>query len=214
MRCSGSLGFLPILTIALSCNGGSEPDLANSDGSGATSPGGTSAGSESTGGTMPAGPPIVAPNLGDPGNCCSARATPGCDNDVVEQCVCAVGTYCCSDKGAWDTACVRSVDELGCGICPIVMSAPGGGGAGGAEPSESGGEAGGADQIVGAWSSCCERQPHAGCGDTDVETKVCTVDAYCCENKWDRYCAQEAETLGEVPCATFNGAGGAGGQGG
>ncbi len=215
MRCSGPLGFLPILTIALSCSS-SEPELSSANGAGATSSGGASGSdSESTAGTMTSGgSTIVAPNLGDPLNCCSAHEEPGCENDAVAQCVCGVQTYCCSDRGAWDTACVRGVDELGCGICPIVISDPGSGGAGGAEPSSEGGAAGNADQVAGEWTSCCEKQLRAGCGDSDVEAKVCTVDAYCCEKKWDHYCALEAETLGEVPCAAYNGAGGAGGQAG
>jgi len=219
VRCSAALGLLSVLMIAFACSGEGAPEVASRAAGAASSSGSDVDDTSATPGpSSPASdePTIVAPSLGEPGNCCSAHEGKGCDNDAVEACVCAEGSYCCNT--AWDTACVRAVDELGCGICPILMipesSSDGSAGASG-EPPEA---AGGAPSMLpvqnpgsGQWSSCCEKQPHAGCGDVAVEECVCYVDAYCCEKKWDRYCASEAETLGCAACSTFNGEGGAGG---
>jgi hypothetical protein len=209
----------PAVIIAFACSGESATDFAERDPS-VTS---RSNDDDSASGSEPeatptssAGPAVVAPNLGEPGNCCNAHEGKGCENEAVAECVCAEGSYCCNT--AWDAACVHAVDELGCGICPILMipESSGSAGAGGAPPAGEGGAPGSEPDPApapgaGQWSSCCEKQSHAGCGDVVVEDCVCYVDAYCCEKKWDRYCASEAETLGCAACSTFNGEGGAGG---
>jgi hypothetical protein len=40
----------------------------------------------------------------DASNCCSQRASPGCNNWWIEQCVCGVDGFCCT--GEWDSLCV------------------------------------------------------------------------------------------------------------
>jgi len=40
---------------------------------------------------------------------------PGCDDPVIEACVCAVDPYCCDT--AWDEQCVAEVESLLCGDC-------------------------------------------------------------------------------------------------
>jgi len=47
-------------------------------------------------------------------DCCEAGG-PGCDDPVVESCVCAQDPYCCDT--AWDEQCVSEVDSFGCGNC-------------------------------------------------------------------------------------------------
>ena len=51
----------------------------------------------------------------DVGNCCMERATPGCNVDAIEQCVCAQDDYCCDT--AWDATCVGEVESFGCAAC-------------------------------------------------------------------------------------------------
>ncbi|HRY97412.1 MAG TPA: hypothetical protein P5147_28385, partial [Myxococcota bacterium] len=49
------------------------------------------------------------------GDCCAAHATPGCDDAVISDCVCAQDPYCCDTE--WDASCVGEVDSLACGTC-------------------------------------------------------------------------------------------------
>jgi hypothetical protein len=49
------------------------------------------------------------------GSCCGDNATPGCIDDLVEACVCAADSYCCTT--AWDAQCAAEVDSFGCGTC-------------------------------------------------------------------------------------------------
>jgi hypothetical protein len=56
--------------------------------------------------------PVVMAAAGD---CCSVDGAPGCSDGVVEACVCAVDSYCCTT--AWDGLCVAEVESLGCGTC-------------------------------------------------------------------------------------------------
>ena len=58
---------------------------------------------------------------GDPDSCCVAHGTPGCDDPVVESCVCALDTFCCNVQ--WDSQCVDQVETFGCGVCePNVVA--------------------------------------------------------------------------------------------
>jgi hypothetical protein len=219
----GSLGFLSIFIVTFACSGRSETAGASDSAGAGRSATPTSeddsegawSGSGATTGS--ADNPIAVPNLGDPGDCCSAHDGPGCGNELVAECVCELGSYCCNT--AWDTACVSAVDELGCGICPLTpLPADDGSGSGSGGTSGVAGDAGaggvGSAPEVGDWTSCCAKQVGAGCGDELVEACVCHVDAYCCDKKWDRYCAEETELLGCAACGTFTGAAGAGAEGG
>ncbi|MFH1417764.1 MAG: hypothetical protein ABII12_05685 [Planctomycetota bacterium] len=47
-------------------------------------------------------------------DCCEVGG-PGCDDPVIESCVCALDPYCCDS--AWDEFCVSEVDSFGCGNC-------------------------------------------------------------------------------------------------
>lgn len=55
--------------------------------------------------------------IGGDGDCCEAHGNPGCDDDEIEACVCAMDIACCNDQ--WDQICVDEVAELRCGpACP------------------------------------------------------------------------------------------------
>ena len=86
--------------------------------SGCAGTGGTS-GTSGTGGTSgssgSSGSGGTAGTLGL-GSCCSAHATPFCDNLTVANCVCTSVPSCCST--AWTSTCVNNVTSLGCGTCP------------------------------------------------------------------------------------------------
>ncbi|NOT02018.1 MAG: hypothetical protein HOP29_15495 [Phycisphaerales bacterium] len=52
--------------------------------------------------------------VGPPTDCFTAHPTPGCDNPMIEACVCAGDSGCCS--GSWDVFCAALAD--GCTTCP------------------------------------------------------------------------------------------------
>jgi hypothetical protein len=198
VRWQGSLGLLALFIVAVACSESEAQDAAAAGGPAASSEGGTDAVGPAPSASTP------KQNLGDPLDCCSARQAPGCAHEAVEQCVCDESSYCCSK--AWDGACVRHVEELGCGLCPVAVVTSPAGGAGGEASSLPTGEGSG----PGEWSSCCAEQSGPGCGDEAVEECVCYVDDYCCTQRWDDYCAGEVSALSCAACSTFN-AGGAGG---
>ena len=43
--------------------------------------------------------------------------------------------------------------------------------------------------------ACCVGNDSAYCGDFDCVNKVCAVDSYCCEFKWDSFCANKANEM-------------------
>lgn len=47
-------------------------------------------------------------------DCCTTGG-PGCADDTIEQCVCAVDPFCCDVE--WDQLCVDQVESLDCGSC-------------------------------------------------------------------------------------------------
>jgi hypothetical protein len=51
------------------------------------------------------------------GACCENNGTPGCDDQAIQDCVCAVDEGCCNDIITWDGACVDLVESQGCGSC-------------------------------------------------------------------------------------------------
>ncbi|MCB9849323.1 MAG: proprotein convertase P-domain-containing protein [Phycisphaerales bacterium] len=48
-------------------------------------------------------------------SCCETGHGPGCDDPVVESCVCASDSFCCDTD--WDSFCVGEVDSFACGTC-------------------------------------------------------------------------------------------------
>jgi hypothetical protein len=50
-------------------------------------------------------------------NCCEMTTEPGCSNQAIRDCVCAVDPFCCEFE--WDRRCVLEVASEGCGNCEI-----------------------------------------------------------------------------------------------
>jgi len=57
-------------------------------------------------------------------SCCEVGSSPGCDDPVVEQCVCDLDPFCCNHL--WDGFCVQEVESRGCGSCGTSMGGAGG----------------------------------------------------------------------------------------
>jgi hypothetical protein len=60
---------------------------------------------------------------GSTNDCCTPASTAGCNDPVIEQCVCQKDGACC--LSAWDAICVNEVNKYGCGFCqycPFVCS--------------------------------------------------------------------------------------------
>ncbi len=51
------------------------------------------------------------------GDCCEENVGAGCDDQAVQDCVCAEDPFCCSVS--WDGVCVDDVDTYACGSCPV-----------------------------------------------------------------------------------------------
>ncbi|MCB9566286.1 MAG: hypothetical protein H6710_03565 [Myxococcales bacterium] len=54
-------------------------------------------------------------SCGGEDSCCLAHAAPGCADQDVEACVCALDDFCC--QVGWDDVCVEEVTTFGCGVC-------------------------------------------------------------------------------------------------
>ena len=52
---------------------------------------------------------------GEPSHDCCEPGAAGCDDPVVEACVCALDPYCCNVE--WDAQCVAEVESFSCGSC-------------------------------------------------------------------------------------------------
>lgn len=156
------------------------------------------------------------------GNCCAESDSPGCDQQLITECVCASDDYCCTES--WDGVCVAQVETEGCAQCTGVVC-----GDGVCTPEEedcetcsndcgecpfcgdgvcdSAGEscAGCPDDCGECVDLCCSSQNGPGCGNPTVEACVCAFDSYCCTDQWDSACASEVEQFG---CGTCGGGGG------
>lgn len=100
-----------------------------------------------------------------PASCCEAGLQSGCDDALIETCVCDVMPECCTQQ--WTAACAAAVEELICGEC----------------------------QVDAGQNDCCEISPDPGCVDQAVAECVCMSDSYCCEFAWDSQCVDEVESL-------------------
>lgn len=103
--------------------------------------------------------------------CCAEHGSGGCDNQIVEQCVCGIDEYCCLE--AWDDVCA----EMAAGECAACGGAV-------VQPPV-------APVLVGA-NTCCS----AGiCEDQFIKGCVCAVDNFCCTIEWDNTCASMASDV-------------------
>ena len=110
------------------------------------------------------------------GDCCEPQRTPGCDDETVTTCVCALDSYCCDNS--WDALCVDLMVDAGCHVC-------------GADTMPTNGDGPG---------NCCAAGLAKGCLDDAVRTCVCGVDAFCCEVQWDQTCVEQVDGTGCGTC--------------
>ncbi|HEX7837952.1 MAG TPA: hypothetical protein VF469_10845, partial [Kofleriaceae bacterium] len=115
------------------------------------------------------------------GNCshpiCSTGGalTGSCDTCAAK--VCAADSFCCSNS--WDSICVGEVQSV-CG-----QSCTGGGGGGGGSTC--------------SHSICSSGVKLTGTCDT-CAGKICAVDSFCCNNKWDSQCVSEVSSVCNQSC--------------
>ena len=133
------------------------------------------------------------------GDCCQEHDATGCDNQAVQNCVCAEDAYCCDTK--WDGICVGEVESMDCGSCEGGGPECGDGECTGGEDCETCPEDCGACPGQG---NCCETQDGPGCNDPTVQACVCAEDSFCCEFTWDQICVNEVE---ELECGNCGGGG-------
>ena len=132
------------------------------------------------------------------GDCCTAHATPFCNDAECCDLVCGADPFCCSVQ--WDGLCAGSAANICC-LC----------GAGGCDtscPSGANGEGepcgddtnGGCNVPPGGTSNCCVANGGIGCDDAACQDLVCAQDPFCCSAAWDGICAGEAATLCPALC--------------
>ncbi|MCX4243567.1 hypothetical protein [Paraliomyxa miuraensis] len=168
-----------------------------------------SQGAETTG--VPSWPPPPGPGGGtvddgpatfgiDSGNvpvdgCCVPHAEGGCNDQVVQSCICNQAPACCTSD--WSDVCVSLVDDLGCGFCnggPLDAGEDPDSGPPPPPPPEE--------------QDCCIGHGEPGCNDDAVETCVCTEISFCCDSGWEEVCASAVEALGCGHCAGVGESGG------
>jgi hypothetical protein len=144
------------------------------------------------------------------GDCCAIQEGPGCADEAIQACTCALDAFCC--ESVWDDICIEeAVAECGL-LC--------GGGCGDALcddsedcqscPADCGECADCGDAICQGAEDCqtcpddcgpcpvlcCDALDVPGCEDPAIEACVCELDAYCCETAWDDICVGEVEEFG------------------
>lgn len=119
---------------------------------------------------------------GNPGNCCTAHPTMGCQNTDIQECVCGGTTqdaFCCNAE--WDEICAFEA-ENNCGAqCTSPQPGSGGGGGGGTGSGGGGIEC----DFAGECGSCL-------CGSCPEEIAECQGDLGCLAIAW---CVQSTACL-------------------
>lgn len=154
------------------------------------------------------------------------NGTPGCNDPVCCNAVCAVDPFCCISD--WDAQCVAEA----AGICSGSF-AECAGGTGSCQGLPGNGTPGCDDPTccnaicandplccVVEWDEVCALREGsdcqlacgvgagdcftggggAGCDDTDCCSTVCDVDPFCCASEWDSLCADRASLLCAADC--------------
>jgi hypothetical protein len=163
------------------------------------------------------------PGMGD---CCIDNNSPGCEDETVQSCVCAIDDFCCETE--WDNTCA-GIAANQCDSC---------GGGGGDEDcctphTSSGCDTAAIETCVcaqdafccsGQWDAtcveevgnflcapactpddadgpCCMAHAGSGCEINSVEMCVCMADEFCCSTEWDAMCVSkiEMEDCGNCP---------------
>lgn len=94
--------------------------------------------------------------------CCEASGAPGCNDDGVLACVCALDSFCC--QVAFDEICVN----LALTSCGATCS------------------------NAGAESDCCAASDAPGCTEQTVHDCMCATDLSCCTSGFDDVCVAQA----------------------
>ena len=116
------------------------------------------------------------------GDCCADNGSWGCDDDACEAYICEQDAWCCDTT--WDGVCASQASDA-CTVCGGTYC--GDGVCGGVE------ECGSCEGDCGVCPGfCCTASGGVGCTDTDIESCVCALDSWCCDNTWDGICAGEA----------------------
>ncbi len=112
--------------------------------------------------------PSVCEGCGEPfsGNCLAAHSSPGCNNAVCCDIVCAIDQYCCNTS--WDDTCV-AIATSACSLPPVCNN----------PDSRS--------CFISSFVPGCTN-PNNNCCKSICET----WDQYCCDVRWDAICANEA----------------------
>ena len=204
----------------------SRPTTGGSVGDGATSTGAgdvdggpgsatTTATTDPTATTvLDTGPPPMTSDTGPPepfvlDPCCAPHPSPGCPDQEVQTCTCAIDPFCC--RAEWDSLCVAqavqqcslacpsdcctSSDQPGCldeGVANEVCEG---------DPTCCSGSwhpdcAAQAASLghCGSPGGCCEPGPAQTpyCNDPEIVLCTCAIDPFCCEVDWDGACVQNA----------------------
>jgi hypothetical protein len=130
------------------------------------------------------------------GDCCiESPSEPGCIDQVIMDCVCAIDPYCCAVQ--WDDICVGEVTGESCGSCGQQICGDGF-----------------CDELIqegcnncqadcGPCSSqdCCVAHPgEPGCNDPAIMDCVCGQEPACCVQGWDQNCVNTISQLECDPC--------------
>lgn len=174
------------------------------------------------------------------GDCCEPTATPGCDNDKLETCVCGLDDFCCNME--WDDQCIQVANDDCDAMCdggPVVPPPGCCFGGKGAACDDEAIEAcvckldaeccdtWNADCVVTSINACdnmcpeleiegtgecCDIQAGPGCGDADVQLCTCAQDPFCCDTQWDDVCVELADNACEAACDAGGSGGATGGE--
>jgi hypothetical protein len=126
------------------------------------------------------------------GDCCQSNGSPGCNDALITQCVCAQDAYCCDTT--WDETCVAELAQFGCGTCADEPAC-------GDFFCDVGEDCLTCPQDCGSCTGdCCQDNGTPGCKDATVAACVCAQDAFCCQTEWDSICAQEVGDFGCGDC--------------
>lgn len=139
------------------------------------------------------------------GDCCYEQSGPGCADQAVRECTCAVSPICCNER--WDSICAYTAAVFGCATtctnfcgdgncsesfedgtsCPEDCKSRCGDAICQTDESE---ESCATD--CGYPYGCCTATYEAGCNVPSIRDCVCAYDSYCCTS-WDWACTQYVE---------------------
>lgn len=115
--------------------------------------------------------------------CCESHAGPGCELEACAVCVCQSDSFCCD--ASWDVFC----SDMATGECASTCLC------GPPRPTEA------PAPTPTPGGDCCVGHEGAACDNTDCRGCVCSLDASCCDEQWDDFCAVRATVDCDSSCA-------------